>query len=230
MNRSILWNGFELKKGFITTSAGDVPYIMYSPEISVEPVTIAIHKETGSKDDWLCFNSVLKEGNLLKESIRNNSPFIAFDMYGHGDWTIEDKGFNPSSMSPETLKDFTEKSAKGISEAIIEILKKFSLDKNPITIVGNSMGCSIALNLDLNGYKYKSILISPYNTQAKSSATKFLIFRGNNDSFVKEEDFKKLLEELPEDSEIVLFKAGHDLNENWINNSKEFIYSNSRVG
>ncbi len=166
MNRSILWNGFEIKKGLIKTSVGEVPYIIYSPEMSRQPVTIAIHKETGSKEDWLCFNSTSKPGNLLKESIKNNSTFIAFDLYGHGEWQIQDKSFNPGNFNNTQRDNFIEASKTGIEEAIKKLLLQENIKSNPVTIVGKSLGCSVVLNIDLKQTKFSSVLLSPFYTVA----------------------------------------------------------------
>lgn len=224
MNRSILWNGFEIKKGIIQTSTAKVPYIYYSPEMSKEPVNIAIHGETYSKDEWLCFNSILKSGNLLKESIRKNSPFIAFDLYGHGDWIIEDKNFNPANMNKEITNQFIITSANCISEAIKKILKSESLDNNPITIIANSLGCSVALNLNLDFTDIKTILLSPFYTDTKLKYKESLIFRGDKDNFVSKDNFNKLYTSLPEKKKLVKYNTGHDLKEEWINKAKDFIY------
>lgn len=228
MNRNILWNGFELRKGTIKTSAGNVPYIMYSPEISIEPVTIAIHRETSSKEDWLCFNSVYRGGNLLKESIKSNSVFIAFDLYGHGEWKADDPSFNVSDI--KNSKTLIERSSRGIQEAVKFLLESEKIADNPVTIVGNSVGCSVVLNLIFPNIDFKTVLLSPFNTTVNSSSTKYLIHRGNRDKIIPETEFKKLIEKLPNESEIILYNKNHDLDENWIYSTKNFIYSGSRVG
>lgn len=230
MNRSILWNGFEIKKGLITTSVGEVPYMIYSPEMSRQPVTVAIHKETGSKEEWLCFNSTSKPGNLLKESIRNNSTFIAFDLYGHGEWQIEDRSFNPGNFTKEEREIFIKKSKTGIEEALETLLKVENIENNPLTLVGNSLGCSVVLNIELESLKFSSVLLSPFDTEVSTTSRNFMIHRGENDTYIDSSNFDHLIKKLPKEPHIIRYSSGHEIDESWINSTKEFIYLRSHVG
>ncbi|MGL1891083.1 MAG: hypothetical protein OCD02_05615 [Spirochaetaceae bacterium] len=223
MKQSILWNGFEIKKGEIETSVGYVPYLFYSPEISNECVNIAIHGEGHDKEDWLCFNSVLKLGNLLKESIKTNSPFIAFDLYGHGDWEINDKHFNTADLTNHDKQLLIEKSIIGISEAIGTVLKDNKLENNPVSVTAFSIGCNVVLGLDLKDIQFKTILISPFNTKYNSSSNNILVIRGENDQLTSEADFQELVEKLPTNSIIKKYKSEHEIPVIWIDAAREFI-------
>lgn len=224
MKTSMLWNGFELIKGDISTTAGSIPYLYYSPEITYQPVNIAIHGEGSGKDDWLCFNSTLKLGNLLKESIKNNSPFLAFDLYGHGEWIIDDHHFNISHLSESDRTTLIKKSSKAIQEAIPKILNDEDLTDNPISVTAFSLGCSVALELKLNKTEYKTVLISPYKTLYTSDCKEFLIIRGKNDPLISEADFLSLYQTLPSNTLLKSYRSRHDIPESWINRVKEFIY------
>lgn len=230
MKTSILWNGFEIKIGKISTSAGDVPYLCYSPEISKETVNIAIHGEGVDKEEWLCFNSTLKLGNLLKESIKHNSPFIAFDLYGHGEWIIDNKNFNKTNLSGNDRSELIKKSITGIQEAIPKILIKEKLTENPITLTAFSLGCSITLGLNINSSGYKSILISPFKALISSNCENYFIIRGKNDPFISEDDFNMLFNKLPKNSILKSFDSEHEVPASWINKAKNFIYSNGEDG
>lgn len=225
MNRSILWNGFEIKKGNIETSAGKVPYIFYSPQITDQPVNIALHGEGSEKEDWLCFNSAQKLGNLLKESIRKNSPFIAFDLYGHGEWIPQGQQPNIVNLSQQEREELIEISIKGIQEALPVILKEEDLETNPITITAFSIGCSVALGLKTPKTPSKTALLSPYMTENRSECENFFVFRGKKDSLVSKDEFGKLKSTLPKSTVIHICNCNHEVPESWINKVKPFIYS-----
>lgn len=225
MNSSILWNGFEIKKGLISTDEGCVPYLLYSPEISRESVNIAIHGENSSKDEWLCFNSKSKLGNLLKESIKMNSPFLALDLYGHGEWLSEDRSFYPGAMNRDQEEEVIIKSSRGISQAIDRVLNEEGLINNPLTITAVSKGCSIALNIESTREIEKILLLSPSKSEIKTRCNNFLIFRGESDITVTDDDFFALKNELSGDVELELYKSSHEIPEAWINRAKSFIYS-----
>lgn len=224
MNKSILWNGFEIKKGTIETSVGEVPYLFYSPEISKQIINIAIHGETMSKDEWLCFNSKSKFGNLLKESIKHNSPFIAFDLYGHGEWLSDDRGFYPGSMSREQEDKVIKNSSTGISEAILKVLEKDKLEENPISITSYSKGCSIALNLNMDKKPEKVVLLSPMHCKTNIEGENYLLLKGRNDKEVNNKELKELTKSLGEGLKIKEFDSGHEIPESWINDARDFIY------
>lgn len=225
METSKIWNGFKINNGKINTIVGLVPYICYNPRLSNKTVNIAIHGEGQKKEDWLCFNSTLKQGNLLKASIKQNSPFIAFDLYGHGDWLIKDKHFNTTHLSLKDQKILIEKSILGIQEAISVILTNEGLSKNPITITSFSLGCSISLGIKLDSENYKSILISPFNTPIKSNCQNYLVIRGKNDTKIDDNDFNSLFEKLPKNTILKELVSKHEISISWINIVKEFIYN-----
>lgn len=225
MKTSILWNGFEIKKADVQTVAGDIPYLYYGPQMSDQTVNIGIHGEGHEKEEWLCFNSTLKLGNLLKESIKKNSPFIAFDLYGHGDWLIEDRHFNTTHLTEKDIEALIERSINGIQEAIPKILAEEGLSKNPITLTAFSLGCSVALGLKLKNESYKTILISPFKAVYKSNCKKFYVIRGKNDQLITEGDFQDLYSTLPENSILDSYDSKHEIPESWITNAKKFIYS-----
>ncbi len=225
MNSSILWNGFEIKKGLVKTDTGNIPYILYTPEISRQSLNIAIHGENSSKDEWLCFNSRSKLGNLLKESIRMNSPFLALDLYGHGEWHSDDRTLDPGNMSEIQEEEFYMKSINGLNSAIDQIILEEDLTQNPISLTGYSKGCNIILNIELQKEISKMILISPYNSNIKTKCQNFLIFRGKDDLFVADGEFDLLRDNINGNVNVELYDTNHEVPESWINRAKEFIYS-----
>lgn len=224
MNKSILWNGFEIKKGVVETSVGKVPYLFYSPEVSNQIVNIAIHGETKSKDEWLCFNSKPKFGNLLKESIKKNSPFLALDLYGHGEWLPDDRSFYPGNMTIDQEQQLIETSLKGISEAITRILDADNLINNPVSVTSYSKGCSIAVNLDIKRSIKKVVLLSPYNCKPNKRSENYLLLKGKNDQYVNNDELKELITILGDSLTITEYESDHEIPESWINEAKEFIY------
>ncbi len=229
MNKSILWNGFEINKGSIKTKVGDVPYLYYSPQMTKEPLNVAIHGEMQSKEEWLCFNSIIKSGNLLKESIKKNSPFIAFDLYAHGEWLIEDKNFNITDMSADQKVTLIEKSSIGISEALTKIIQSESLTENRLSVISYSLGCSVALNLKLENIDFKTILLSPFNRASSSDSGNFLVFRGEDDQFIDGDEFDNFYQKLPSVKQLKTYKSGHEIPVDWINHVKDFIYLRNGV-
>lgn len=223
--RSMLWNGFELKKGEVNTSVGKIPYMLYCPQMTNKTVNIAIHGEGHEKEDWLCFNSKYKLGNLLKESIRNNSAFIAFDLYGHGEWVIEDKHFNTTHLTISDREILINRSTIAYQEAIPRILEQEGLNENPISITAFSLGCSVALGLKMNKIDLKTILISPAYAPNSSSCTNFFVIRGNNDHTILDDEFNNLILVLPPNIRLERFNSEHEISESWINSAKEFIYT-----
>ncbi|QEN04942.1 alpha/beta fold hydrolase [Thiospirochaeta perfilievii] len=198
MKTSILWNGFELKKGVLETEVGNIPYLYYSPHRTDQIVNIAIHGEGQEKEDWLCFNSVLKFGNLLKESIKRNSAFIAFDLYGHGEWKL-DSNFNILHLSSREIETLVEDTIISVQSALPIILENENLTKNKLSVTGYSLGCSIAMGLKLDKLE-KRVLLAP------------------NRSYYSFDDTLEntLVEESTEKSNIT---------ESWIHKACDFIYS-----
>lgn len=225
MNTSILWNGFEIKKGTVTTSVGEVPYLCYAPECTKEVVNIAIHGEGHDKDDWLCFNSSLKLGNLLKTSIQKNSAFIAFDLYGHGNWIIDDKHFNIVELSEEDTEKMIKNSRIGIEEAIPKVLEKEHLTDNPIAISSFSLGCSVSLGLTLPTENCKSVLISPLKSSIDSNCKDYLVIHGKSDHLISEIDFNDLFSTLPKGTVVETYNSDHEVPICWIHSAKSYIYS-----
>ena len=217
MKRSILWNGFEIKKGEIQTSVGFVPYLLYTPHMSNQVVNIAIHGEGQQKEEWLCFNSTPKLGNLLKESIKVNSPFIAFDLYGHGEWQTNNHGLNilhPNNLEKSTI---IKNSAIGIEQAIPQIIKDENLLENPITITSYASGCSVALNLSLNKKNLKMALILPEKTDIKTNCSSFCLIKGDNTvQYINNTNDLNLINSESENQVV---------NDNWIYKVKDFIYN-----
>lgn len=225
MKTSILWNGFEIKKGDIKTEVGNIPYLFYLPYMSDQTVNIALHGEGSNKEEWLSFNSTIKLGNLLKESIKKNSPFIAFDLYGHGEWLINNHNFNTQHLSSSNRDDLVKNSIMALQEAIPSILKAEGLTDNPVSLIAYSLGCSVALALKLKITDYKTILISPYKSSIGSNCENFYILRGKDDKSIPEDEFKDLYNSLPKNSQLDIYKSGHEIPESWINKVKDFIYS-----
>ncbi|MBN2617281.1 MAG: hypothetical protein JXR64_03090 [Spirochaetales bacterium] len=225
MKRSILWNGFELKKGEISTKIGEVPYIAYTPERTDQVVNIAIHGEGHEKEDWLCFNSVLKLGNLLKESIKSNSAFIAFDLYGHGEWVINNKNFNIYNLSESDKEELIEKSSIAIEEAIPILLKDENLEDNKLAITAFSLGCSVALGIRTANPNLKTVLISPYPADIRSNCKHYCVIRGSKDAQISTAEFQDIYNKLPKGTILESFDSEHEVPVSWIHHAKEFIYT-----
>lgn len=217
MKRIIQWNGFKIKCGAIKTKIGYVPYICYIPKQTLKIVNIAIHGEGQNKEEWLCFNSSFKFGNLLKESIKQNSPFIALDLYGHGDWIVNNKSFTPFMLSKKDKEHLIDTSIEGIQEAIPKILINEKIRENPISLTAYSIGCSVALGLNLKNIDFKSILVEPHNSINCSNCKEFCIIRGPN--------INNLRNSLQKDCKIEEYYINSEYPLSWINKAKEYIYS-----
>jgi predicted esterase len=225
VNKSLLWNGFEIKKNYIETEVGKVPFMAYIPEYTNNWVNIAIHGEGFSKEEWLSFISVSKFGNLLKESIKMGSPFIAFDLYGHGDWEPGNKHFYGGSMEESEEDVFNNISSKGISKAIDIILEKENLTNAKIALTAFYKGCSVALNLTPQAKIEKMILISPRITSVNTTCTKNLILTGTDDPLLSGDNLTFLLNKIPGAKDSQNYNSDYQIPESWIHKTREFIYS-----
>ena len=81
-------------------------------------LTVLIHGLEGSRNDWFDRNGYTKGGYFTDELNAMGYPFVAYDLYGHGDWKADEPDFDPSNIDDDTYPKFVYRSAERISELI----------------------------------------------------------------------------------------------------------------
>ena len=81
-------------------------------------LTVLIHGLEGAATDWKDPEGY-SHGGLLTQALNNaDLPWIALDLYGHGEWKAEEPEFNPANVSDELWAGFIDRSVDAIVQAL----------------------------------------------------------------------------------------------------------------
>jgi predicted esterase len=228
----ITWKNTSLSKGLISTAAGAVPVIYWIPEQkTTSQVIVAFHYQEGSKNIWLedTWDS------LLLHAVENNIPFIACDMYGHGEWQVD--GFDTSYIDDDAWDTFVEKTAVGVTQAITTLIQDTTLSFDSLQFIGSSLGCHTAMTVIRNNLRPVSlVLASPvpakeyddessfHNNLSAFEKTKLLVISGRNDEDVAQGEVQWWYDQIDsETKKIIFYDSGHDLPADWISQAITFL-------
>lgn len=238
---TIPFEQIKLTQTKVKTSIGTVPTLYWIPEkVNTKSVIIGLHYSGGSKDIWLD-----EEHNpLLKYAIETNTPFIACDAYGHGEWLVD--GVEGWNLKKDQWPEFMRQTRLGISEVITTVAQTQGLSLDSLHFTGVSQGClngmDIIAHTDLKPVTF--VLSSPVPRKTRNDERSFhnnlasfigrdiLILSGTNDEYCESGEVQWFFEQINSDrKEIVFYDSPHQLPANqWMNRAVSFLKEKRNSG
>ncbi len=211
------WNDDSISYAFINTNAGNVPILYYLPKnIKSKSLIVALHYQNSNKEVWL--NSL---NGILKYAIESEIPFIAFDLYGHGEWEIED--YNTAYINEESLPEFMEPTTIGVSYSLRTFCYNNNLSLDSLHYVAISLGCFTEMDLSINGLKPQTMLLSApvplkayhgtysYHNNLKAfNNVNLLAISGSEDEYNIPGEVQEWFDEVSSNNKkLIIYKGGH---------------------
>lgn len=108
-------------------------------------LVVLIHGLEASKTDWTTPGGFTSGGDLTALLDEAGIPWMAADLYGHGDWQAVESDFDPADISDELWDSFVSRSIDTIFEMISPLLAEKR--KLSIQLVSYSLGCVVLTSL-----------------------------------------------------------------------------------
>ena len=199
------------------------PQIFYST--GSDELFVLIHGQQSSKREWLDPVGYTKGGQLTNGLMDRGISFLAFDLYGHGDYKSVD--YDKEYLDDDEYEDFINTSVKTIGEEIVEIKKGNGYRR--ISLVTYSTGSVIGLRVqELYNVFDHVYLCAPvpqkeyddeYSLHNNLSHVnqRVVIFCGKQDDEVPLAETTWFYETVStEDKKIFTYESGHSLPEEWV--------------
>lgn len=116
-------------------------YLESGQTAPVRDLVILIHGLEGCKEDWRTRDGFTSGGNLTALLDEAGIPWIAADLYGHGEWQAVESDFDPADISDELWDCFVSRSVETLYEMLISRLEKSP--RLSLQLVSYSVGCVI---------------------------------------------------------------------------------------
>lgn len=235
---SVEWQGHPTYRYSIAGEDTEVPYVCYRPQKKeVHSLCILLHGQESSKDSWLEMGGYTKGGDFAKTLMSKNHPWIAPDLYGHGDWKAKDPKFDPSYLDDEQFGLFIESSVANIFKSLLTLISFARWQNLPITMVTYSVGGLIGLRLIQLGVPVEQLIMcvpTPFkeendefsmaNNLDKPFAPRTLILGGKKDEEVENSETQWFFDQIQNDDKTLqFFESGHDLPIDWVNYSYPWL-------
>ena len=104
-------------------------------------LVVLIHGLEASKSDWITPGGFTSGGNLTALLDEAGIPWIAADLYGHGEWQAVESDFDPTDITDELWDSFVSRSVATLYEMLISRLEKSP--RHSLQLVSYSVGCVI---------------------------------------------------------------------------------------
>jgi len=104
-------------------------------------LVVLIHGLESSKSDWITPGGFTSGGNLTALLDESGIPWMAADLYGHGDWRAVEPEFDSADISDELWDSFVSRSVESIHEMVVPRLEENR--KLSLQLVSYSVGCVI---------------------------------------------------------------------------------------
>lgn len=104
-------------------------------------LVVLIHGLEGSKNDWKASGGFTSGGNLTTLLAEAGVPWMAADLYGHGDWHAVESDFDPADISDEHWDSFVTRSVETLYEMLCPRLE--TSPRPSLQLVSYSVGCVI---------------------------------------------------------------------------------------
>lgn len=148
------WQTETISFAAVPTDAGNVPILFYLPEnLSSKSLIVGLHHQNANKEVWLTSLTA-----ILTYAIESQIAFIAFDLYGHGEWEVNN--YNTNSINAETLPTFMNPTTSGISYTLRSFCYNQNLSIDSLQYIGVSLGCFTAMDLSFKGLKPCTMILS----------------------------------------------------------------------
>ena len=192
-------------------------------------LVVLIHGLEASKSDWITPGGFTSGGDLTALLDEAGVPWIAADLYGHGEWQAVESDFDPADISNELWASFVSRSVETLYEMLISRLEKSP--RPSLQLVSYSVGCVILTAL-LAAYPDLPVsavhMAAPVPQEAMddeySLHTNAELFRkkklywhcGKNDEENDEGEVDRVFALIPAtDKKLHRYDAGHSLPADW---------------
>ena len=192
-------------------------------------LVVLIHGLEASKSDWITPGGFTSGGDLTALLDEAGVPWIAADLYGHGEWQAVESDFDPAEISDELWDSFVSRSVETLYEMLISRLEKSP--RPSLQLVSYSVGCVILTAL-LAAYPDLPVsavhMAAPVPQEAMddeySLQNKAEFFRkrklywhcGKNDEENDEGEVDRVFALIPAtDKKLHRYDAGHSLPADW---------------
>lgn len=192
-------------------------------------LVVLIHGLEASKSDWVTPGGFTSGGDLTALLDESGIPWIAADLYGHGEWQAVESDFDPADISDELWDSFVSRSVETLYEMLISRLEKST--RPSLQLVSYSVGCVILTAL-LAAYPDLPVsavhMAAPVPQEAMddeySLQNKAEFFRkrklywhcGKNDEENDEGEVDRVFALIPAtDKKLHRYDAGHSLPADW---------------
>lgn len=205
----------ELHFGYVQVGDDAVPLFFYLPN-EASSLIVGLHPQSGKKEDWRNWYS-----HVLQHAIDSQKAFIAFDLYGHGEWAVE--GYDTDTISAPNLKTFMEPTTEGVSVGIGALCQKAGISTDSLHYVGVSLGCFTAMDLSMQGLKPKSMsMIVPvplkafdgpfsfHNNMDAFQGVSLFAISGTDDEYNEVDEVKEWVDAVEsEQKKLIMYDGGH---------------------
>lgn len=234
LTKTILWNNDSISYATVHSKAGNVPILFYLPELPIsKSLIVALHYQNSNKDVWL--NSL---DGILKHSIKTNTAFIACDLYGHGEWKIDE--YNTNSINEQNLDTFMIPTTLGISDALRSFCYNHNLSIDSLQYIAISLGCFTAMDLSMKGIKPQTMILSApvplrnhngnYSFQNNSEAFQdlnLLTITGTRDEYNEAGEVQEWFDQVSSNNKkLIEYEGGHVPPLSMIDSSVIFLNTN----
>jgi pimeloyl-ACP methyl ester carboxylesterase len=96
---------------------------------NTDTLNLLVHGLGSSRNEWIELNQYTKGGNLTELLERNNMPYLAIDLYGHGGWLAEEDDFDAGNISDELWPKFVERSVLEVSRLVNDLSRMHGYTK-----------------------------------------------------------------------------------------------------
>lgn len=192
-------------------------------------LVVLIHGLEGSKNDWETAGGFTSGGTLTALLDEAGIPWMAADLYGHGDWHAVESEFDPADISDELWDRFVSRSVDTLYEMLCPRLEAFP--RLSLQLVSYSAGCVILTSflaahpdLPVSAVHMASPVpqesmddeYSLHNNGELFKKKKLFWHCGKNDEENEENEIDRVFTLMPsKEKKISWYDAGHSLPVSW---------------
>lgn len=203
-----------------------VPYLRYDVPGSRD-LFVLLHGQQSSKKDWLEKDGYTHGGNITEGLMNLGLPFIAFDLFGHGDSKSVD--YSKDYLDDDEYQDFIGSSVQTIGEALCKM--QADAPECRLHLLTYSTGSVAGLKLQEKYDLFKNIFLAVpvpqkeyddefslhNNISNVHENNQFVIFYGKSDDEVSAEETSWFFEQVAcKNKKIFPYSSGHSLPIEWV--------------
>lgn len=196
-----------------------------------DSLVVLIHGLGACGRTWSEDEDYTKGAHLTRRLTQLGIPWVAPDLYGHGEWRAEEPEFDPNHIPDSLWQKFVDCSVKRLGETV----KRESLrtGSRSITLLSYSVGCVILAKLaqeDLGlpvldiamavpvPFREMDDEYSLHNNQGAFSGRSCYVYAGETDEEVALSELRWWHEQLEAQKKVLrVYSSGHALPVAWVN-------------